>query len=131
MGRNRGAFRRGYVSTGQVKQHLTELGEEVLQAAKDALKAGADTIVKDAKTRVPVKTGKLKDSIKAVAKREGTVYEIEANATDKNGFPYGQIVEFSPKINRPFLYPAFDENYNAVRESIIKAIQAATRKGAR
>jgi len=129
-----GSFSRGKVSAGQTEQHLKELGEHVLQAAKDALKAGVDAVVEDAKTRCPVKTGVLRDSIKAEPNKNKTVYQISANAKSPptknlpNGYLYGQIVEFSPSRGRPFLYPALEAKRAEVQKGIEDAIKSAIRK---
>lgn len=104
------------------------MGEHVEQAAKQALRAGAYKVVADAKSKVPVRTGNLKNSIKAVPNRDGSAYRISANAK-KNGVAYGQFVEFSPKINKPFLYPALNENRAQIRENIKTAAQNAIRRG--
>lgn len=139
-------FTRGGMTTGAVEQHLRELGEHVLQAAKAALKEGADMVVKDAKSRCPVyeghkkengqvyhwagaKPGALRDSIQAEPNSKGTVYAISANAKSEDGYLYGQILEFSPKVNRPFLYPALDANKQAVSDMIQDAIKNAIRRG--
>ena len=115
MARRYNGFQRGYAATGvnEAVRALQELGKDVEQAAKQALKKGADEIVADAKSRCPVyagpsrpdvQPGELRDSIKAVSKRSGAVYSIEANAKSlTSGQPYGLYVEFSPKINKPFL----------------------------
>lgn len=138
-------FTRGGMTTGVVEQHLRELGEYVLQAAKAALKEGADMVVKDAKSRCPVyeghkrngqvyhwagaKPGALRDSIQAEPNTKGTVYAISANAKSEDGYLYGQILEFSPRVNRPFLYPALDANKQAVSDMIQDAIKNAIRRG--
>lgn len=139
-------FTRGGMTTGAVEQHLRELGEHVLQAAKAALKEGADMVVKDAKSRCPVyeghkkgngqvyhwagaKPGALRDSIQAEPNTKGTVYAISANAKSEDGYLYGQILEFSPRVNRPFLYPALDANRQAVSDMIQDAIKNAIRRG--
>lgn len=138
-------FTRGGMTTGAVEQHLRELGEHVLQAAKAALKEGADMVVKDAKSRCPVyeghkrngqvyhwagaKPGALRDSIQAEPNTKGTVYAISANAKSEDGYLYGQILEFSPRVNRPFLYPALDANKQAVSDMIQDAIKNAIRRG--
>ena len=44
------------------------------------------------------------------------------------GVPYGRIIEFSPRINKPFFYKAWYEEQKAVRESIILAIGMAWSK---
>lgn len=130
-------FSRGYVSGGSdAAKKIRELGEDVLKAAKAALADGADMIVADAKSRCPESTSKylanrglsagaLRDSIKAEPKKNGTVFKISANAQDDEGFYYGQVVEFSPRVNNPFLYPAMDANRMAVHDKIVAAIQQA------
>ena len=129
-------FSRGYMSTGKTVQELRKLGEDVLQAAKDALAAGADEVMQEAKGRCPVyegrdkrvRKGALRDSIKLKKLRGGTAYKISADARAADGMFYGQIVEFSPKINRPFLYPALDAHREEIREKIVAAVRTAYRR---
>ena len=116
-------------TTAQTLAALREMGQHVINNAKAALAEGAALVVADAKRLCPVKTGKLRDSIKAVSKQGGSVYELQANARDANGIAYGQFVEFSPKINRPFLYPAMDENRNIIINNIRDAIKEAIDRG--
>ena len=140
------SFSRGGITSGKTEEHLKALGEHVLLAAKEALKKCAENVADDAKKRCPVyeghkkengkvyfakgvKPGALRDSIKAEPNSKGTVYQISANAKSEDGFLYGQIVEFSPRVNRPFLYPALDENRKSVAKEIREAIQAAIKKG--
>lgn len=126
-------FIRGNMSPNETLRELREMGEHVVQAAKNALRQGAEVVVADAKNRCPVKTGKLRDSIKAKPNDEGTVYKIAANAfkTDSSGrrYYYGQSVEFDPAINKPFLYPAMDAHKNEILEKIKDAISNAIRQG--
>ena len=126
---NESTFRRGGDLSGvnAAVEELRRKGDEVLFAAKSALKDGVDLIIADAKSRCPVRTGKLRDSIKAVDVASGAAYEITADAKNDNGVAYGQFVEFSPKINKPFLYPAIDANISEVREKVKQAIQGALR----
>ena len=117
----------------QTIERLREMGEHVVLAAKEALKQGADIIVADAKSRCPVQTGKLRDSIEAKPIKDGAAYKISANAfrKDKYGriYYYGQSVEFDPAINKPFMYPAWDAHINEIRENVKKAINEAARRG--
>ena len=110
----------------QIVQSLREIGEHVEEAAKEALKAGAERIVVTAKQRCPVKTGKLKSSIEAKSEREGAIQKVKAEAKNKKGFNYAPIVEYSPKINRPFISPSLEEHraeiYAEIKEAIRKAI---------
>lgn len=139
------SFSRGTMSTAKTEQALKELGDHVLEAAKSALARAAEKVVQDAKSRCPVYEGSkkngrvymakdvtpgaLKDSIKAEPNAKGTVYQISANAKSKDGFLYGQIIEFSPRINRPFLYPAMEANRDSIKRSIEEAIRNAVRNG--
>ncbi len=126
--RTRGGFSRdtGNLGVNETVRQLRELGEHVVEAAKASLAQGAADVVADAKSRCPVRTGNLRDSIKATPNRDGSSYKISANA-QKDGFCYGQVVEFSPKINKPFLYPALEANigriYTNVRDSIRHAVE--------
>lgn len=109
-------------------RQLREMGEHVVEAAKAELARGAHEVVADAKNRCPVRTGRLRDSIRATPNSSATSYRISANAQSDDGFYYGQIVEFSPKPGfRPFLYPALDANvgriYGNIRAAINRAIQ--------
>ena len=129
------AFHRGEMtgdligrSTAQTLAALREIGEHVINAAKVELANGSAIIVEDAKSRCPVKTGKLRDSIRAVAKQGGAVYELSANAHDRNGIAYGQFVEFGPH-GHPFLYPAIDANREFVKGRIKDAIKQAIDRG--
>ena len=38
----------------------------------------------------------------------------------KGGTHYGRLIEFSPRINKPFFYPAMDESKEKLRERIKK-----------
>ncbi len=126
-----GKFQRGSVNMQNVEKavrNLRAMGEHVLQAAKSALKDGADVIVVDAKSRCPVDTGKLRDSIAAVDVADGAAYELSANAKNQSGVAYGQFVEFSPR-GQPFLFPAIEANVDNVKETIKRAIQDAIKHG--
>ncbi len=132
-------FARGRItgsSTHRTIAALREIGEHVVTAAKQALKEGADAIVADAKSRCPVHTGRLKDSIRAEPNRDGSVYQIVADASvestksQSGRFYYGAVVEFSPReCYRPFLYPAMEAHQQEIRDNISTAISRAVRSG--
>lgn len=129
--RTRGGFTRETDNLGvtETLRQLREMGEHVVTAAKNALKQGADEVVADAKNRCPVRTGKLRDSIRAEPNSNETSFKIIADAKDAHGFEYGQIVEFSPTINKPFLYPAYEANYGRIMSNIRTSISNAIRSG--
>ena len=107
---------------------LREKGENVLTAAKSAIKKGAETVTADAKDRCPVFTGKLKESIKNTPTADGAVYEITADAKNQRGVPYGRFVEFGAR-GRPFFYPAMDAHREEINENVKNAIQESVRQG--
>ena len=115
---------------------LKELGEAAETAAIAALAEGAEMVMKEAKQRCPVYEGDdyrvvkgaLRDSIHAEKQKGGKEYKIVADAQAQDGLYYGKIVEFSPKINKPFLYPAMDAKREAVKKKIVDAVREAIRK---
>ena len=125
--RGRAALPRGYIAS-----ELRKMGDNVLPAATDALYAGAEKIAERARDNLrnqdAVRTGKLLGSIK-VEKRnqDGTSLGISANAKNKKGYLYGQIIEFSPTKGRPFLYPAFDALRSEVLDDVTDAVRQAIR----
>jgi len=146
-GRDKG-FSRGQISGGShTAEKLQAIGSHVLEAAKTALANGAEEVVKDAKSRCPVSisqylpkgatAGALRDSIKAEANKDKTRYFLTAHASVPNVhynggegvFYYGQIVEFSPRINKPYLYPAFDAKRDSVMQGVEDAIRNAIKGG--
>ena len=114
---------------GNIKKLLEVYGEKAVDAGKAELKNQAGVLVEAVKSNIKtqnlIKTGNLLNSIKATANKQETEYRISADAQDKKGFYYGQILEFSPKINKPFMYPAFLKHQQNIRDSIM----AAMRKG--
>lgn len=115
---------------------LKQLGEAATHAAKAALAEGAEMVVQEAKSRCPVYEGRdkrvikgaLKDSIHAEKKKGGAAYRIAADAQAQDGLYYGKIVEFSPAVNKPFMYPAMDAKRKAIQDKIVAAVREAIRK---
>lgn len=115
---------------------LAELGEAAEIAAKDALAEGAEMLVQEAKSRCPIYDGRdkraikgaLRDSIHAIRKNNGAKYRVVADAQAQDGLYYGKIVEFSPRINKPFMYPAMDACRKDIQSLIIKAVREAIRR---
>ena len=124
---------KGWQSAGDI---LKELGENATEAAKSALAEGAELVMKEAKERCPVYTGNdrrvvkgaLKESIHAVKQKGGAKYKIIADAVSHDGIFYGKLVEFSPAINQPFMYPALDAQRDTVKKLIVEAVREAVRK---
>ncbi|MDY6268930.1 MAG: HK97-gp10 family putative phage morphogenesis protein [Selenomonadaceae bacterium] len=115
---------------------LKELGEQAMEAAKDALADGAEVVADEVRRRCPVYDGRdhrvvkgaLKKSIHVVKRKGGKEYHrIVADAQAQDGLFYGTIVEFSPK-GRPFLYPALDAKRKTVQDIIVERVREAIRK---
>ena len=114
-------------SDAKTLKNLRGMGEHVANAAKQALKRGADKVVEEAKRRVPVRTGKLRDSIKATANRSGTTYTITANA-DNKGYRYGSRLEYDPRFaSKRFLHPALDAYRREIHDDIKNSASQAIR----
>ena len=107
---------------------LLAIGDNAAKAAKDALKKGADLVVEDARSRCPVRTGALRDSIHAESRQGGTYIRIVADAQNSDGVYYGKVVEFSPRINRPFLYPAIDAARDSIRKDVARAVKESLKR---
>lgn len=107
----------------QIVDRLRRRGNAAVQAAKQALREGVNGIVDDAKLRVPVDTGRLKNSIHAETENEGASYKIVADAKNEQGNSYAKIVEYDPKINKPFMYPAIEANKQRISDKIKQAIE--------
>ena len=124
---------KGYQSAEAI---LRELGENATKAAKDALADGAEIVMQEARNRCPVYKGNdcrvvkgaLRDSIHAIKQKGGAKYKIVADAVSHDGIFYGKLVEFSPAINKPFMYPAMDARRDEVRNKIINAVREALRR---
>ncbi len=124
---------KGWQSSEEI---LRELGEEATKAAKSALAEGVELVMKEAKERCPVYTGNdrrvvkgaLKNSIHGEKMKGGAKYKIIADALSHDGIFYGKLVEFSPAINKPFMYPALDAQRETVKKLIIEAVREAVRK---
>ncbi len=126
--RNESRARRGGNSESRTLENLREMGEHVANAAVQALKNGAYKIADDAKRLAPVKTGKLRNSIHVEENRVGNSFKIVADA-ETNGYHYAKVVEFSPKINKPFMYPAMDMNRQQIYANVKNAASAAIARG--
>lgn len=104
------------------KDILERFGEETKKAMQDAMEAEAEKIVQDMKSRVPVKSGRLRDSIHWKWNRDKTAISIVANAANGK-VKYARIVEFSPKINKPFFFPALEAHRDEYHSKLVEALK--------
>lgn len=98
------------------RSRFPEIEAEIRPKIGAAIKAGSEAVAEAAKSRAPVQTGRLRDSIEA--RRDGVAqYEIVA------GEFYGRFVEMGTvrAPAHPFLVPALEEN----KDAIVAAVEAA------
>ena len=127
---------RGRLSGSAISTLLIELGAEVSVKAKQALLAGEQTILSDARARIRNVSGTLSASGKIEVNKSGTIVRIvfdaqsPATANSAGGYMYGKIVEFRPGHEHPFLYPAYDAHRDRIKQNVIEAIRRAVKKHA-
>jgi len=127
---------------------LKDADERVRQAAADAINNASETLQRDIKANMAAqgireRTGRLRGSLestKATKSRLNVVIKSEVYAPTpkrpgsrnpamkgryKYGVPYGRILEFSPRINKPFFYTAWYKNKNKIKEIVMKEVSNA------
>ena len=112
---------------GQMENVLKVYGERVADAAKEALADNAEELCQTVKSKCPVRTGRLLNSIHVSRLKDGAVYKVIADAQGDDGTPYARIVEFSPKIDKPFMYPSMDEKRDKFKRNVVSKIKEAIR----
>lgn len=96
-----------------------------VENVKTIVSDAADTGERIMKERVPVDTGRLKDSIERKESDGGKTVKIEPTARDKNGRYYAGYVEFGTKKTPavPFVRPAQEEARKQLFEDGLKLLQ--------
>ncbi len=108
-----------------LREVLARYGERAARAAKEALAENAETLAGEARLRCPVDTGRLRDSIHVEISKNGGKAKVIADAKNAKGVPYGRYVEFSPRIDEPFMYPAMDAKREEMKQHTIDRIREA------
>lgn len=95
--------------------------QQALQrASQETVKRGAEIVAERAKELVPVKTGKLKSSIKASARKVANSDRFRG--TVRTGAGYGLYVEIGVRsrayTHTPFLVPALQDKLDEIRETL-------------
>lgn len=113
-----------------------------------AIRAGASSIAKEAKSKVPKEKGDLRKSIKAVKRRSKekgvvhfsvvphtkTLHKLQLSAGRKKGYNFASHLEFgsSKHSATPFMRPAFEnkgaESIEVVKKYIKKRIDKEIKK---
>lgn len=134
-----------------LQRFLKDADERVRKAAADALNEAAKELTEQIKSNMAAqgiqqRTGKLAGSIEATTATEKKLAvivssEVYAPAPKqpgrdnpamrgryKNGVPYGRIIEFSPRIKKPFFYTAWYKKRRQIKKDVIEAIGKAWAK---
>jgi len=124
---------------------LKDADERVRKAAADALNEAAEQVQQQIESNMDAqgiqnRTGQLRRSIKvtkATPKRLSCRISSEVfvaapkkpgsrnpamRGRYKYGVPYGRLIEFSPRINKPFFYKAWYKLRNRVKNEVMEAI---------
>ena len=111
--------------TDETIRNLGRINDAVLAELEQAVMPGTEVVAESARQKVPVDTGKLKESIQArVTKKNASgVTVIVAAGTDEY---YWLFIEFgtSKMPAQPFLRPALDENRAAVKREFGAQLKA-------
>jgi HK97 gp10 family phage protein len=96
------------------KSRIPEIAAEIPAKLEAVMEAGAQRIAQEAKNRVPVRDGDLRNAIHVEKADDGDGYVVIAG--NRQVF-YGHLVEHGGAFNgaRPFLVPAFEQE----RETIL------------
>lgn len=119
--------------TKELMADLRKAKVDVQNDARRVLREMADKIADDARGRVPVDTGLLKNSIKlSVSKRQLEASVSAGGKVRGKDAYYAQFVEFGTKHSpaQPFLYPAGRAHEKETEEKLVKVLTDAVRKGA-
>lgn len=133
-----------------LKKILKEYSKDVQEAAVTQLNKEAEMLVSDIdadmdRAGIKAKTGALKASVKAIA---ATVKNLDAGVKSEvyaplpakpgsrnkeinypaKGVPYGRLIEFSPRINKPFFYTSFYEKRGKIIDRVFEACKQAGKK---
>jgi HK97 gp10 family phage protein len=109
------------MATVRSRSRLPQIAAQLQARIDTAVRAGAEAVSAQAKQRVPVESGALRDAIHV---ERGGVGEYTVVAGDREAF-YGHLVEFGTVHTppRPFLVPAAE----ASRDEITAAARTALR----
>lgn len=105
---------------GDVQRNVSRWQGKKMQQVKELVKKTAQNIKRNARRRVPVKTGRLRKSIVVHYDRTKTAAFVRAVA------PHAHLVEFGTAGGmpaRPFMQPAFDGQKSKYEQALNKIFE--------
>jgi HK97 gp10 family phage protein len=125
------------IGATEVIEMMKNMADEAEKIVDEAARKAATIVKEDAKSKVKVVSGKLRDSIdikpEKSKKKTKKTYRVYSKGVRQGGVRYAFAVEAgtSKMEAKPFLRPALDENkrniINTVNETIGKGIDKAVR----
>jgi len=117
----------------EIFQRLMEWGDEAVDISEESLTEALELVLREAKKRVPVRTGKLRDSLRIRKRRRGST----VMGTVGSSLDYAPPVEFGSrhfKSNvyikpQPYLYPAIDDNRERIKEIFARNLRKTLNVG--
>lgn len=121
------AFRIDTSGFNELFAQLEAAGANLAAASREAVRAGAEPIIEEAKATVGVKTGNLRESIKV---KSVTQSGNAATANIVADAPHAHLVEHGhggphPAPPHPFLEPAFISRMDEAQERIADVMRGA------
>lgn len=117
--------------TQMVINNLRGLDESVIKDVQEALTSGASTVAERARANAPVRSGKLRSSIryKPMPIKEGwsLVSIAMVDRSKSTGAPHAWLMEYG-RNRKPYLRPAFDSAKGGIQAKINSALSGAVRR---
>lgn len=127
LGADEAPIRADILGLREVQRDLRKLGDDTKTELKDTHKAAAEIVVLGAKRLVPYRTGRLADSIRALA--TNTSGKVRAGSAS---VPYAGPIHFGWPARRiapqPFIYDAMDARVDEIRGLYDQRIEELIRK---
>ena len=102
--------------------HDKEITEEIEKRAMDRLEKAGELVAERARAKVPVRTGKLKDTIRVRRLKGDPKQDVRVYAGNriKGGAFYAHMVERGTKkmAAHPFLRPALNQSRNEIKNIV-------------
>lgn len=122
------------VDTRRVERRLARLASALPRALAAGLRRAAPPIEREVKESVPVRTGRLRDSVRARQRKTRDGAQLQVGFTPSpNGPTIGQIVagQHGTKHHPPFARPTLDEIAASEEDAVLDAVRKAVAREVR
>ncbi len=118
-----------FVGMDKLLEKIESMGSAANRIMSNAVKEAAQPILEEAKRLCPVRTGKLRDSLKisGVKSKKGTKYVWVGDVDNQVGYSWFVEYGHSKAKPHPFLHPAYEkkkkEALEIMKNKLIEAIK--------